>query len=318
MYLSAFDIANLPGALGVHFLNPGAVRLDKSLGDATGLRNLGVHLVTVDPGYRSTELHVHHFEEECIYLLSGRGTAIIGDRIIPVQAGDFIGCPANGIAHELVNDGTEPLVFLVVGQRLEHDVTDFPRQRKRLYRLLHESNLVDFDHLDSSGQVAVEPEPVVLAAPGNHALRLIPIDPEGKPVGVTERLPREAVEACAASAELYGLVGYVPPWIGYLAFLGEECVGTCTFKSPPRGKSVEIAYYAFPHATSGDHATGMASALMRIAFEAQPGIRLLVHTPAEEDSSTAVLSTLGFHLAGRGHDADEGEVWEWVLQTAAS
>lgn len=143
MYLSAAAIAAMSGTQKTHYLNSNAVRVNKSLGDAAGLRNLGVHLIEVPPGKRSTEFHVHHYEEECIYVLSGSGTATIGEATHRIGPGDFIGCPAGGPAHDMVNDGTEPLVCLVIGQRLGLDITDYPRLGKRLYRRGGEWDLVD-------------------------------------------------------------------------------------------------------------------------------------------------------------------------------
>jgi uncharacterized cupin superfamily protein len=145
MYLTAAAIAAMPGERRVHFLNPQAIRSNKSLGDAIGLKQLGVHLITVAPGNRSTEFHVHHYEEECIYVLAGSGAAVIGEETHRIGPGDFIGCPCNGVAHEMLNDGTEPLVCLVVGQRLTQDITDYPRQRKRLFRHSGKRDLIDHD-----------------------------------------------------------------------------------------------------------------------------------------------------------------------------
>lgn len=148
MYLSAADIEEMEGVHKTHYLNPAAKRLNKSLGDELGLKSIGVHLISVDPGHQSTEYHVHRFEEECIYVLSGRGLAVLGEKLQPIGRGDFIGCPTNGVAHELVNDGDEPLVCLVMGQRLAHDVTDYPRLGKRLYRNAGEWNLVDHANIE--------------------------------------------------------------------------------------------------------------------------------------------------------------------------
>jgi uncharacterized cupin superfamily protein len=134
MYLSAQAIAAMQAVQRTHFLNTNAVRSNKSLGDAAGLKNLGVHLITVEPGRCSTEYHFHHYEEECIYVLSGHGTAVIGDQTHKIGPGDFLGHPIDNIAHEMINDGVEPLVCLVIGQRLAQDITDYPRQGKRLFR----------------------------------------------------------------------------------------------------------------------------------------------------------------------------------------
>lgn len=146
-YLSATDIDAMVGDHKQHFLNPQAVRNDKSLGDAVGLKNLGVHLISIDPGHYSTELHVHQHEEECLYVLSGTGIATLGDETRRVSPGDFMGFPAKGIAHDLFNDSTEKLVCLVVGQRLGQDVCDYPNLAKRLYRYEGRRDLVDYSDI---------------------------------------------------------------------------------------------------------------------------------------------------------------------------
>jgi uncharacterized cupin superfamily protein len=147
LLLKAADIDGMAGERKVHFLNPNAVRINKSLGDAVGLSQIGVHIISVEPGKASTEYHKHLYEEECVLVLSGRGTVTIeGDRYA-FGKGDFVGFPRNTAAHAIVNDGDETLVCLVVGQRLPQDVSDYPNQGKRLYRNSGEWNLVDFQHL---------------------------------------------------------------------------------------------------------------------------------------------------------------------------
>ncbi|WP_104202850.1 cupin domain-containing protein [Billgrantia saliphila] len=145
MFLSAQDIEALEGVRKVHLLNAQAVRINKSLGDAVGMTQLGIHMISVPPGHFSTEYHCHRYEEEAIYVLSGCGVATLGDWKQPIAPGDFIGCPTNGVAHEMYNDGNEPLVCLVMGQRLAQDVSDYPRLGKRLYRNSGEWDLVDCD-----------------------------------------------------------------------------------------------------------------------------------------------------------------------------
>jgi uncharacterized cupin superfamily protein len=49
----------------------------------------------------------------------------------------------------MVNDGDEPLVCLVIGQRLAQDVGDYPRLGKRLYRNSGEWNLVDHTDIEN-------------------------------------------------------------------------------------------------------------------------------------------------------------------------
>ena len=148
MYLSAEAIAKMEGLRRVHQLNPAAIRLDKSIGDEAGLKNIGIHLITIAPGDKSTEFHTHKYEDEAIYVLSGSGTEVMGEVKQKIGPGDFIGFPAGDAAHETVNDGTEPLVCLVIGQRLAQDVVDYPRKGKRLYRNSGQRDMIDIAQVE--------------------------------------------------------------------------------------------------------------------------------------------------------------------------
>ena len=49
----------------------------------------------------------------------------------------------------MINDGDEPLVCLVIGQRLAQDVTAYRRKSKRLYRNCGCRDLVDLDDIEA-------------------------------------------------------------------------------------------------------------------------------------------------------------------------
>jgi uncharacterized cupin superfamily protein len=132
--LRASEIAAMEGVAKAHFLNPEARRVNRSLGDATGLTGIGIHLIEVEPGGWTTEHHIHHHEDEAIYVLSGTAEARHGDDVVAVGPGDFLGYAAGGPAHSLRATGDAPLRCLVMGQRLAHDVCDYPDRGKRLFR----------------------------------------------------------------------------------------------------------------------------------------------------------------------------------------
>lgn len=132
--LTAEDIAAMEGLAKTHFLNPNAQRTNKSLGDATGLTGLGIHLIEVEPGRDTTETHVHHHEDEAVFVLSGTATAQIGDDSVDIGPGDFIGYRKGGLPHNIRNTGSETFRCLVIGQRLDQDVADYTEQGKRIYR----------------------------------------------------------------------------------------------------------------------------------------------------------------------------------------
>lgn len=141
-------IDQMEGLAKQHFLNPQAKRNNKSLGDLCGISGFGFHIIEVPPGSESTEFHVHYYEDECTYVLSGSGQVTIGDTSHDVSQGDFIGYPKCGQAHTMVNTGNEPLRCIVVGERLPHDVADYPRKGKRIFRNAGQPwNLVDHDNI---------------------------------------------------------------------------------------------------------------------------------------------------------------------------
>ena len=147
--LSAVDIMAMKGEIKTHFLNKNARRLQKSLGQSTGLTEIDFSLVEVAPGDESTEHHLHYHEEECWYVLEGEATARIGAESHTIKAGDFVGCRKGGLAHSFKNTGTGPFRCISVSQKTGHDVSDYPRRGKRLFRNKNLTfNMVDLTVID--------------------------------------------------------------------------------------------------------------------------------------------------------------------------
>lgn len=146
------EIDGMEGLKKTHFLNDNAVRINKSLGDLAGLTGLGFHIIEVEPGHQTTEHHMHHHEDECVYILEGEATAYIGTEAHQVKAGDFLGYRKGGLAHSIANTGDITLRCIVVGQRLPHDVGDYTKLGKRIYRNEGMAwTLVDHDHVQEIG-----------------------------------------------------------------------------------------------------------------------------------------------------------------------
>jgi len=147
--ITSEEIEEYAGIEKTHFLNTNARRLNKSLGDLTGLSGFGFHIIEIQPGYESTELHMHYHEDECVYILEGEAEATIGNHQYLVKAGDFVGYRAGGEPHQLKNNGPALLKCIVVGQRLNHDVGDYPNLKKRIYRNSGMKwNLVDIENIE--------------------------------------------------------------------------------------------------------------------------------------------------------------------------
>lgn len=108
------------------FDEPCAQRVRKKLGDAGGLEDFGVNLLTLPPGAWSSQRHWHSREDEFIYVLSGALTLVTdgGEQIL--RAGDCAAFPKNsGDGHHFINRSYESATCLEVGTRSSDDVTTY-------------------------------------------------------------------------------------------------------------------------------------------------------------------------------------------------
>jgi RimJ/RimL family protein N-acetyltransferase len=144
-------------------------------------------------------------------------------------------------------------------------------------------------------------------------VELIAITPEGTTASPIAQIPDIARDVMKSAAELYHAAGYQPPWTGYLAVAGANCVGACAFKSPPVDGRVEIAYFTFPGNEGRGMATAMAKALLGLAKRASPLIRIYAQTLPQAGASTRVLEKLGFEQTAEVDHPADGKVWEWEL-----
>jgi RimJ/RimL family protein N-acetyltransferase len=101
------------------------------------------------------------------------------------------------------------------------------------------------------------------------------------------------------------------PWGCYLAYAGEQPIGTCAFKAAPDAAgTVEIAYMTFPAFEGHGHATAMAAALVEVAGRVGASLAI-AHTLPEENASNRALRRNGFAFAGEVEDPEDGRVWRW-------
>lgn len=118
-----------------HPWNPNSQLYGTHLSAAGGLKRTGVSIVRVPPGKESFAYHLHHREEEWIYILSGHGVAEIDGVDYEVGPGDFMAFPTPSVAHHLRNPGGENLEYLMGGENLDYEVADFPKLGKRMVKL---------------------------------------------------------------------------------------------------------------------------------------------------------------------------------------
>ena len=108
-------------------------------------------------------------------------------------------------------------------------------------------------------------------------------------------------------------VGFVPPWVGYIAIEDSVPVGTCAFKTPPVDGRVEIAYCTMPGFERQGVATSMARKLVQIAHQKDESVTVFAQTLPEENASTSILKKLGFQMVRTVDHPEDGMVWEWEL-----
>ena len=99
-------------------------------GPLVGLTGLGCAVHVVPPGMRAFPFHRHHVADELFFILSGTGTYRLGDQTFPLRGGDFVGAPAGGEAHQIINTGTEDLRYLGLSTVGSVDLVDYPDSGK--------------------------------------------------------------------------------------------------------------------------------------------------------------------------------------------
>lgn len=103
----------------------------RRLGVATGAKRLGIALIEIDPGSRSTPPHTHADEDEAFLVLAGGGlsyqTSGPGEaRTYAIGVDDLVWHPSRGDAHTLIA-GDQGLTVLVVAEGSRTHITHLPR-----------------------------------------------------------------------------------------------------------------------------------------------------------------------------------------------
>lgn len=128
--MTKLDLSAVPVKTGSIYPAPYAAlmagRSSLRLGQAAGLTQFGVNLVTLEPGAMSTLRHWHRAEDEFVMVISGECTMVTDAGEEPMRAGDCAGFPANvPDGHHFLNRGDQPAVFLVVGSKSREEVVTY-------------------------------------------------------------------------------------------------------------------------------------------------------------------------------------------------
>jgi uncharacterized cupin superfamily protein len=122
------DISAVPARIGsgypAPFDAPCAGRTRRRLGDAGGLRDFGVNLMTLPPGGWSSQRHWHSDEDEFVLVLQGELKLVEDGGAVVLREGECAAFPkGSGNGHHLVNESGAVAIYLEVGSRNPNDLT---------------------------------------------------------------------------------------------------------------------------------------------------------------------------------------------------
>jgi uncharacterized cupin superfamily protein len=111
--------AELPGLRGVR------------VGAAAGAEKLGATLYEVDPGGRVSPLHIHHGNEELLFVISGRPTLRTPEAERELEPGEVVAfLSGRRGAHQILNRGDASARVLIVSTKIYPEVVEHPDSNK--------------------------------------------------------------------------------------------------------------------------------------------------------------------------------------------
>lgn len=122
------ELSAVPVRVGAGYPEPFAQacagRTRQRLGEAGGLRDFGVNLMTLPPGKWSSQRHWHSHEDELVFVLEGELTLVEDEGETLLRAGDSAAfAKGSGNGHHLKNLSSMVAVYLEVGSRHPDDLT---------------------------------------------------------------------------------------------------------------------------------------------------------------------------------------------------
>jgi uncharacterized cupin superfamily protein len=124
------DIEAVTAFTGSTYPEPHASRMGgrsfQPLGDAAGLSQFGVNLVTMQPGATSSLRHWHSDEDEFVWVVSGELVLVQDGGETVLKPGDAAGFRAGDPdGHHLRNRSAETASFLAIGTRATRDTCTY-------------------------------------------------------------------------------------------------------------------------------------------------------------------------------------------------
>ena len=97
------------------------------LGRQAGSHDLGASLFEVPPGAGTFPLHIHHHNEELLFVLTGRPTLRTPDGERELVSGEVVAFPAGRAGgHAVENRTDEPVRYVIVSTMRSPEINEFP------------------------------------------------------------------------------------------------------------------------------------------------------------------------------------------------
>ena len=128
--MAKIDLAKVPVKTGSIYPAPYAAmmagRASMRLGEAGGLTQFGVNLVTLEPGALSSLRHWHLAEDEFVMVTEGICTMVTDAGATEMRPGDCAAFPAGRPdGHHFINRTDRPARFLVFGSKAPCEVATY-------------------------------------------------------------------------------------------------------------------------------------------------------------------------------------------------
>jgi len=124
--------ADVPEKDGAYPDSDERLAFGRPIGRVAGLERIGLHVVRVPPGRRTSFPHAESAEEELVYVLEGEVDAWIDGDLHPMSKGDLAAFPAGtGVCHAFLNNGERDALLLVGGERKTENRIYYPVNPER-------------------------------------------------------------------------------------------------------------------------------------------------------------------------------------------
>jgi uncharacterized cupin superfamily protein len=153
--MPVIDPARVPVKTGSIYPEPYAAmmqgRSSLRLGEAGGLTQFGVNLVTLEPGAMSSLRHWHYHEDEFVMVTEGECTLVQDAGETVLRPGDCAAFPAgNPDGHHFINRTASVAKFLVVGTKAPSETAVYSDVDLMVHVTPGEKGRADFTYKDGT------------------------------------------------------------------------------------------------------------------------------------------------------------------------